>query len=67
MDELAGVGLPTFVVQGERDPFGGPDEFPERFDLTSIPQADHSFKVPRSAELSQEETWRSSSRQWSSG
>ena len=56
VDELASVGLPTFVVQGERDPFGGPDEFPERVDLTSIPQADHSFKVPRSAELSQEET-----------
>jgi predicted alpha/beta-hydrolase family hydrolase len=55
VEELAGVGLPTFVVQGERDPFGTPDEFPERTELTSIPQADHSFKVPRASELSQEE------------
>lgn len=55
VEELTGVGLPTFVVQGERDPFGAPDEFPERTELTSIPQADHSFKVPRAAELSQDE------------
>jgi predicted alpha/beta-hydrolase family hydrolase len=25
-DELAGAGLPVLVVQGERDPFGGPGE-----------------------------------------
>jgi uncharacterized protein len=56
LSELEGVGLPTFVVQGERDPFGGPDEFPERIELTAIPQADHSFKVPKSAELTQDET-----------
>jgi predicted alpha/beta-hydrolase family hydrolase len=56
LPELEGVGLPTFVVQGERDPFGGPDEFPERIELTAIPQADHSFKVPKAAELTQDET-----------
>ncbi len=56
LSELEGVGLPTFVVQGERDSFGGPDAFPEYVDLTAIPQADHSFKVPASAELDQEET-----------
>lgn len=56
LPELEGVGLPTFVVQGERDPFGGPEEFPEWVELTGIPQADHGFKVPKSAELTQDET-----------
>jgi predicted alpha/beta-hydrolase family hydrolase len=25
-DELAGAGVPVLVVQGQRDPFGGPEE-----------------------------------------
>ena len=54
--ELLDVGVPTFVVQGERDPFGGPDAFPEGFELTAIPDADHGFKVPKRAALSQGET-----------
>ena len=28
VDELQAAGLPTLVVQGERDPFGTPEEFP---------------------------------------
>jgi predicted alpha/beta-hydrolase family hydrolase len=56
LPELEGVGLPTFVVQGENDSFGAPDEFPEYVDLTAIPAADHSFRVPKGAALSQEET-----------
>jgi predicted alpha/beta-hydrolase family hydrolase len=28
LDELLGAGVPTLVVQGERDPFGTPAEFP---------------------------------------
>jgi uncharacterized protein len=55
--ELSGVGLPTFVVQGERDSFGGPAAFPGGIDLTAIPDADHSFSVPRRAALSQEDTY----------
>lgn len=55
--ELVDVGLPTFVVQGERDRFGGPAAFPEQVDLTAIPDADHSFGVPRRAALSQEDTY----------
>lgn len=57
VQELLDVGLPTFVVQGERDRFGGPSAFPEGVDLTVIPDADHSFGVPRKATLSQEETY----------
>ena len=52
--ELEAVALPTLVVQGERDPFGTPEEFPERFDLAVVPGADHSFKVPKNGPVSQE-------------
>lgn len=55
LDELEGSGLPTLVVQGERDPFGTPEEFPPHHDLTVVPGADHGFKVPKRGEVSQEE------------
>lgn len=57
LSELLGAGVPTFVVQGERDSFGGPDSFPESVELTVIPEADHGFHVPKRAALSQEETY----------
>jgi predicted alpha/beta-hydrolase family hydrolase len=55
LDELEESGLPTLVVQGERDPFGTPEEFPPHHDLTVVPGADHGFKVPKRGEVSQEE------------
>ncbi|GAA1664005.1 alpha/beta family hydrolase [Kribbella sp. NPDC056345] len=55
--ELQGAGLPTFVVQGERDTFGTPDEFPPLTEMAVVPDADHSFKVPKKAELSQDESY----------
>jgi predicted alpha/beta-hydrolase family hydrolase len=57
LEELLGAGLPTLVVQGERDPMGRPEEFPEdpRFDLTVVPGADHGFAVARSAGLTEAE------------
>lgn len=57
LPELLGAGVPTFVVQGERDAFGGPDAFPDATELTVIPDADHGFKVPKRAALTQEETF----------
>lgn len=54
-DELRGARVPTLVVQGERDPFGTPDEFPPGTNLAVVPAADHSFKVPKSAPVSQAE------------
>ncbi|TWD74930.1 hypothetical protein FB561_6365 [Kribbella amoyensis] len=57
VDELQAAGLPTLVVQGERDPFGTPEEFPPLTEMTVVPDADHSFKVPKRAELSQEESF----------
>ena len=55
LQELTGSGVPTLVVQGERDPMGTPEEFPEDTELAVVPEADHGLKVPARAALSQEE------------
>lgn len=55
LDELDGAGLSTLVIQGERDPFGRPEEFPPRDNLTVVPGADHGFKVPKRGDITQEE------------
>jgi uncharacterized protein len=53
LDELLGARVRTLVVQGERDPFGTPEEFPDHVEMAVVPSADHGLKVPRSAPLSQ--------------
>ena len=53
--ELTGAGVPTLVVQGERDSMGRPEEFPEGTDLAVVPAADHGLKVPARGPLSQAE------------
>ncbi|GAB6984142.1 alpha/beta hydrolase family protein [Nocardioides pyridinolyticus] len=55
LHELEGAGVPTLVIQGEKDTMGRPDEFPPETDLAVVPAADHSFKVAKSAPVSQEE------------
>jgi uncharacterized protein len=55
MPELLGSRVPTLVVQGERDPFGGPGEFPTGVDLAVVPSADHSLRVPKSAGIEQDD------------
>lgn len=59
LDELRGVGVPTLVVQGERDTFGRPEEFPDpmppRTDLAVIPEADHGLAVPKRAALTEDD------------
>ena len=59
LDELADAGVPTLVVQGGSDPFGTPEEFPDpmppRTDLAVVPDADHGFKVPKAASVSQDD------------
>ncbi|HEX6246853.1 MAG TPA: alpha/beta family hydrolase [Nocardioidaceae bacterium] len=55
LDELEGAGVTTLVIQGERDPFGRPEEFPDDVDLTVVPSADHSFRVPKRADITQED------------
>jgi uncharacterized protein len=45
--ELTGAGVPTLVIQGARDPFGRPEEFPAGpFKLVAVPHADHGMAVP---------------------
>ena len=51
IDELTAVRVPTLVVQGESDPFGRPEEFPEGLQVVVVPDADHSFGVPKRSEL----------------
>ena len=56
--ELRGAGLPTLLVQGERDPMGRPEDFPADvpgLDMVIVPEADHGLKVPKRAVVSQEE------------
>lgn len=55
LPELQGAGVPTLVIQGERDAMGRPEEFPADVDLAVVPAADHSFKVPARAPVSQAE------------
>jgi predicted alpha/beta-hydrolase family hydrolase len=59
VDELLGVQVPTLVVQGAKDPFGQPGEFPRlpsHMRLVPVRDADHGFAVPKRAKLSQDRT-----------
>jgi predicted alpha/beta-hydrolase family hydrolase len=55
LDELQRARVRTLVIQGERDPFGTPEQFPDDVDLAVVPSADHSMKVPKSGPLSQDD------------
>ncbi|MBZ5734293.1 hydrolase [Nocardioides sp. TRM66260-LWL] len=47
--ELQDAGVPTLVVQGERDPFGRPEELPDPLPahvrLHVVPAADHALRT----------------------
>lgn len=55
LDELMAVRVPTLVVQGERDAFGAPAEFPAGQPLVVVPAADHGLSVPKSSGLTSED------------
>ena len=55
LGELHGADVTTLVVQGERDAFGAPSEFPDEVDVCVVPYADHAFKVPARAPISQDD------------
>jgi uncharacterized protein len=55
LGELTAAGVPTLVVQGDRDAFGAPDAFPSSVDLAVVPGADHGFATLKRGDLSQEE------------
>ncbi|WP_269853276.1 alpha/beta hydrolase family protein [Streptomyces sp. RPT161] len=54
-DELLAVKVPVLVVQGGRDPFGRPEEFPPGATPVEVPHGDHGFAVPKRADVGQEE------------
>lgn len=54
-EELLEAGVPTLVVQGGKDPFGKPAEFPDGgYTLVEVPDADHGFAVPKRADITPE-------------
>ena len=55
VEELTAAGVPTLVVQGERDAMGLPEEFPAGTHLVVVPAADHGLRVPAAGPLSQAE------------
>ncbi|MCW2764476.1 MAG: hypothetical protein JWO11_435 [Nocardioides sp.] len=55
LPELRGAGVPTLVIQGERDTMGRPEAFPADIDLSVVPGADHGLKVPARGAVSQDE------------
>ena len=55
VDELHRARVTTLVIQGENDPFGRPEEFPDDTELVVVPAADHSLRVPKSGPLNQAE------------
>lgn len=55
LEELTGARVKALVIQGEKDPFGTPEEFPAGLEVVTVPAADHGFKVAKSAPLSQDD------------
>jgi uncharacterized protein len=53
LEAVYDAGVPTLVVQGERDAMGLPEEFPDSAELAVVPGADHGFRVPARGPLSQ--------------
>lgn len=43
LPELLAVAVPCLVVQGERDPFGAPADFPQQVAVVAVP-GDHSLR-----------------------
>jgi predicted alpha/beta-hydrolase family hydrolase len=50
LEELASTEVPVLVVQGERDTFGTPAEFPAGTHLVAVPGADHALKPRRDSD-----------------
>ena len=55
LEELLAPQVPTLVIQGEMDAFGRPDEFPADQPMVVVPSADHGLKVPKRADLTQDD------------
>jgi uncharacterized protein len=55
LEELRRARVPVLVVQGERDPYGRPEAFPDDLEVVVVPGADHSFRVPARGAVTQDE------------
>lgn len=64
VEHLPSIRVPILFVQGTRDTFGSPDEIRHfakdiraKVKIYEIEGGDHSFKVPKSAQLTQEQVY----------
>lgn len=55
LEELRRARVPVLVVQGERDPYGRPESFPQDLEVVVVPGADHSFRVPARGAVTQDD------------
>lgn len=55
VEELRNAGVPTLVIQGENDPMGRPEEFPDETDMAVVPGGDHSLRVPKRGPITDDE------------
>jgi predicted alpha/beta-hydrolase family hydrolase len=63
IEHLKTIRTPTFILQGQRDPFGKRDEvagykLPNKIQIRWMPDGDHSFKPRKSSGQTQEDNWR---------
>ena len=59
---LLAMKTPTLIVQGERDPFGGPEEItsyglPASISVHTVPDGDHSLKPRKASGRTIEQNW----------
>lgn len=63
-EHLGDIQMPTLLLQGERDTFGGKEllnqlTLPPTFETHLLTDGDHSFKPRKASGLTQEENWNS--------
>ena len=62
VEHLAGLATPTLILQGERDPFGNPDDvagyaLSPKIELAWLPDGDHGFSPRRRSGYTEEGNW----------
>jgi predicted alpha/beta-hydrolase family hydrolase len=62
VEHLKTIKTPTLIVQGERDPFGSPEEvatfkLPTAIRVAWMPDGDHSFKPRKSSGRTEQGNW----------
>lgn len=62
VEHLAGLAVPTLILQGERDPFGSPDEvagyaLSDTIQVQWLPDGDHGFKPRKRSGYTEQANW----------